>query len=389
MGDDTSVLRVLSIDGGGTRGIYAAEYLRILISDAAKRVGVEPATLDPGKAFHLIVGTSTGGIVACALAMGRPLDRVVQLYREHAAKIFPERIPSIPADQPFVTLRHPLQSSRKIKLLWRFTRKRNELNRRGRVALQSALEAEFGDETFLGLWKSRRIALCLPAVNVEKASAWIFKTPHLDGSRGRDDNCRLVDACMATTAAPIYRSLAAVPSGDSELDTNIFVDGGLWANNPVLVALVEALRMRDSCDRPIEVYSMGTCAQRGGDCLSLEEVDQGPIYWQFGGKAATLGMDAQSHAYDYVARFLAKSLPGKCSVFRFRGDTPPASLLPYLSLDEASPAGLSELVKQARHDADFTRSKANDPNEPESRFLPKFLSAIAETRMVPKAKMCS
>ncbi len=73
--------RVLSLDGGGMRGTYTATYLDRVASTFAKRRGLE--ALDIGAAFDLIVGTSTGGIIASALAKGVPLSDVVTLYQEH------------------------------------------------------------------------------------------------------------------------------------------------------------------------------------------------------------------------------------------------------------------------------------------------------------------
>lgn len=82
--------RVLSLDGGGMRGIYTAAFLSRLTDQFARLRG-EPA-LDLGRGFDLITGTSTGAIVGCALAIGRPISEVVALYREHGPKIFPHRI---------------------------------------------------------------------------------------------------------------------------------------------------------------------------------------------------------------------------------------------------------------------------------------------------------
>jgi len=85
-------LRVLSLDGGGMRGVYAATYLGELAEAFARKRHTAP--LDVGKGFDLIVGTSSGGVVACALAAGVPLREVVALYREHGAAIFPMKLPT-------------------------------------------------------------------------------------------------------------------------------------------------------------------------------------------------------------------------------------------------------------------------------------------------------
>src|SRR5690348_14799412 len=82
--------RVLSLDGGGTRGIYTAAFLDRLVTQFARTRNVE--SLDLGKGFDLITGTSTGAIVGCALAVGQPMGGIVKMYRDHGRQIFPHRI---------------------------------------------------------------------------------------------------------------------------------------------------------------------------------------------------------------------------------------------------------------------------------------------------------
>ena len=79
--------RVLSLDGGGMRGIYTATFLARLTGQFSRIRG--EAALDLGRGFDLITGTSTGAIVGCALAIGRPMADIVGLYREHGPKDFP------------------------------------------------------------------------------------------------------------------------------------------------------------------------------------------------------------------------------------------------------------------------------------------------------------
>ena len=92
MTSSRQAFRVLSLDGGGMRGTYTATYLDRVASTFAQRRGVE--ALDIGAAFDLIVGTSTGGIVACALAKGVPLSEVVTLYQEQGPQIFTQPLPT-------------------------------------------------------------------------------------------------------------------------------------------------------------------------------------------------------------------------------------------------------------------------------------------------------
>src|SRR5580658_11200872 len=84
--------RVLSLDGGGMRGTYTATYLDRVAATFAKRRGV--SALDIGGAFDLIVGTSTGGIIACALVAGVPLSEIVALYSQHGQAIFSRPLPT-------------------------------------------------------------------------------------------------------------------------------------------------------------------------------------------------------------------------------------------------------------------------------------------------------
>ena len=75
--------RVLSLDGGGMRGIYTAAFLARLM-DQFGRIRSEP-TLDLGRGFDLITGTSTGAIVGCALAVGRPMSPRLHSMPEKSA----------------------------------------------------------------------------------------------------------------------------------------------------------------------------------------------------------------------------------------------------------------------------------------------------------------
>ena len=204
--------RVLSIDGGGMRGLYTTSYLAALSKRYEATRGMD--RLDIGQGFDLIAATSTGGIIGCCLAAGVALESVSDLYRRYGPRIFPVKLPR--------GLSIGLVSQ---------TFLRRRYNAAGAAALQEALEGVLGELTVSAMWNDRGIALAIPAVEMSTHKAWVFKTPHLKNSRHRDDGYRLVDVCLAATAAPIYRSMAHLENPDTD-GGHVFVDGGLWANNP-------------------------------------------------------------------------------------------------------------------------------------------------------------
>lgn len=320
------------------RGTYTATYLDRVAGTFAQRRGI-PA-LDIGAAFDLIVGTSTGGIIACALVAGVRLGDIAELYSEHGPKIFSRPLPS-----GFLGAVNDM-------------RVRTAAVASGAQALQQVLIEKLGDKTLGQIYAERGIALAIPAVEMSQHRGWVFKTPHLSATTNhRDDNYALVDVCLATSAAPIFRALAAIdhPEGNTG-GFNVFVDGGLWANNPVLVGLTEALDMTLP-GQEIHIFSLGTCPLPAGEQIAKPGVNRGLPGWKFGGDVAGLAIDAQQFAFDHMAKKLARHVNRQCTVIRFPSEKVPAALIPYLGLDETRPEAVQALINQARTDADMTNSK--------------------------------
>jgi hypothetical protein len=193
----------------------------------------------------------------------------------------------------------------------------------------------------------------------------------------------LVDVCLATTAAPVYRSLATVdhPDTNSRL-FNVFVDGGLWANNPVLVGLIDALDLTKP-GQEIHIFSLGTCPLPAGEQIPKSGVNRGLPGWKFGGEAANLAVDAQQFSFDHMAKKLARHVDRKCTVIRFPSDKVPAALIPYLGLDETRPEAINALINQARTDADMTNSRcAYADTDPEAALICALFNS-APTRSDP------
>lgn len=345
--------RVLSLDGGGMRGIYTAAFLGRLTDQFARIRG--EAALDLGRGFDLITGTSTGAIVGCALAIGRPMTEVARLYREQGPKIFPHRIAG------------------KRSALYRASQG-TRFVRKGDMALRAALKDVLDDVTMIDVFEGRGISLAIPAVLMSEHRAWVFKKTPKSGVR--DDLYPLVDVCMATSAAPIYRSLAAIddpnaPDGAKQ----VFADGGLWANNPIMVGLVDALTVAPP-EQPIEIYSLGTCPRPEGDHLDAESAHRSMLDWSLGADVAPLSISAQEFAFDHMARLLTNAISSCGRLIRrvrFPNKPVPASMMPYLALDDTRPEAMDRLVGQANTDADLTKSACDDPNNNDGQMIRRLM----------------
>lgn len=327
------VFRVLSIDGGGMRGYYSAAYLDELSNLAAKRFGHEE--FDIGKQLQMVVGTSTGAIVGAGLVTGMSVDRIMSFYSTYGKQIFPQQLPST--------------------CLGFLGHRRKKLNKQGETALRNALVEAFGKMTIGEVFKKRKLAFIVPAVNATTHCGWVFKTPHNQDSNHRDDDYSLVDVCLASSAAPVYRSLAALKQPGKSNTKDMFVDGGLWANNPVLVALSEALRLT-APDQSIEIFCLGTSPAAAGTVLDSSKPHWGVIDWRFGGRALELSLDAQSSIFDYLAESFSGHLNRPVKIIRLPQRKPSASQAELLGLDCTSTASLDLMRQLASGAADDTNS---------------------------------
>lgn len=346
MGDLSTLppFRVLALDGGGIRGLYTATLLDILFkyfaqeSDEQERTGL-------GKRFDLIAGTSTGGILAMGLAADIPLKTIISLYINEGLSIFPQRN-CLPAAG--------------WRLYWWLLRFRKSPSAK-HEALRKQLTSIFGDATIGDIYKQYNIALCLPAVDAKTQKPVILKTPHHEKFK-RDYKRKAVDACMATSAAPFYFPMAALPRSEAA-GHDVFVDGGLWANNPVLVGLVEALLLAKEGQK-IQIISVGTCNPPEGQSYSIDECRRGALCWGLGSKALTLSLDAQALGHAFIAQQIATQLRTPCEIVRLPSTPPSVADTPHFGLDKAYPRALELLQNKAVDDAKVlqSRHRAKDPD---------------------------
>lgn len=314
------------------RGLYTATLLEQLARKFDIDRAKNPKELDVGRGFDLIVGTSTGGILACALAAGFSPKRVVEFYRTYGPKIF----------------RHPTPRGW-LGLAW-FAATHLFRPANDGQALRDGLVEIFGDETIGQVYARRGIRLCIPTIDVDRHTPVVIKTGHLD-KKQRDDTISLVDACLATSAAPIVLPLARISIDDTMRTTT---DGGLWSNSPILVALIEALNVCGKCD--IEILSVGTCPPPVGTFVAREKTNRGLFGWRFGVGIVETSLDVQSSAAGYAFAQLHSHLRVKATLVRLKQTPPSQDHQRLIGIDRADSDAMDALQRLATGDAELAHS---------------------------------
>lgn len=236
--------QILSLDGGGIKGLFSVAVLAALERDLGVKI------VDH---FDLIAGTSTGGIIALALGAGKSPAEIVQFYIHEGPNIF---------------RRGPLSSFRSLFA--------TRYDPRG---LENALKSSFGD----ALLGSSRKRLLIPSYDLDSDDIHIFKTRHHERLT-RDHRHPLWKIALATSAAPTYfpayRGIEHVR----------LIDGGVWANNPAVLAIIEANRALNVSFDCMKLFSLGTTdpVSRRGDGL-----DRGGK-WHWREQAISIVLRAQS-----------------------------------------------------------------------------------------------
>jgi patatin-like phospholipase/acyl hydrolase len=219
--------RILSIDGGGIKGVLPAAFLACLEETSGKRI------IDH---FDLLAGTSTGGIVALGLGVGLTAREILEFYETEGPGIFGQRLGRLTLLKLIaLRFRGRVRSARRLLF-----------SKYEPSALHNALEKAFGPR-ILG---DSRTRLLIPAFDRQRREVHVFKTSH-DERFVFDWKQRAVDVALATAAAPTYLPSHRLSNGVSLLD------GGIWANNPTGIAAVEAIGVLGWPKNSIYILSIG------------------------------------------------------------------------------------------------------------------------------------
>ena len=213
------MFRVLSLDGGGIKGAFTAAVLASFEADTKSKI------IDH---FDLIAGTSTGGILAIGLALGLSAEELLNFYRERGPRIFPAT-----------------------SLIERTAGTFRQIFRGPKIS-QGTLRQELVEILHDRKFGEAQCRLVIPSYDAMSGRIYVFKTAH-DPRLRYDVEAPAVDVALATSAAPTYFAAAPFPTHRD----GSYVDGGVWANCPALVAVTEATAILKQPLSNIDVLSIG------------------------------------------------------------------------------------------------------------------------------------
>ncbi|HYL35442.1 MAG TPA: CBASS cGAMP-activated phospholipase [Bryobacteraceae bacterium] len=276
------MVRILSIDGGGIRGIIPA----MLLAEIEARTGQPIAKL-----FDLVAGTSTGGILALGLTIPRcqrapvyTAQRFVELYEHEGARIFSR------------------------SLLWTiFAIDNFTLKKYSSRGIEQVLEEYFGDSRL----RDAVTDVLVTSYEIGRRFPFFFRSAK---ARQRPDYDFLTrDVARATSAAPSYFEPMKLATGTNSDYYNL-IDGGVFANNPAACALVEARTTHRDADYLL--VSLGTGSLTRTLPLALAKY-WGAVRWVK--PLLDIVFDGVSSTVDYQMQQILPDLTGQCQrYYRFQ-----------------------------------------------------------------------
>lgn len=298
IGKEDFMFRILSLDGGGIKGAFTASVLAALEESTGRSV------IDH---FDLITGTSTGGILAIGLGLGLSAREICNFYAKKGASIFPNT-----------------------SLVQRTRGKLRQLSRPkySHSVLREALVEVLGARKF----GESNCRLVIPTYDAIAGRIFLLKTAH-HASFKYDVNAPAVDVALATSAAPTYFAAAPFP----EHSDASYVDGGVWANNPVMVGIIEAVAFLGVPLEKIDVFSIGTTSTPFN---IAQHRNAGIAQWNAG--LVELMFSSQMDAAQAQAKLLLNDRLHRINVSAKEGE---------FSLDGSNPEKIQQLINLGRGEA--------------------------------------
>ncbi len=330
MSISSSDVKILSLNGGGVRGLFTINVLAEIERIIEQKTGQKDVKI--GEYFDLITGTSIGGILALGLAAGKSARELEAVFREQAPLIFPPRRSWVNKFRAAFSPRYRSQP------------------------LFNAVANMIGTKTTFDDLDRR---VMIPTVNLSTGKPQFFKTPH-NPMFNRDGRIALIDAAMATSAAPTYFK----PHHCKVLDA-YFADGGLVANNPSFIALHEVFRDMES-DFPdvtvsnVKILNIGTLGEEYTVSPTALEAKRNNGYfglWGLGERLVLTTMTANQQLHKAMLERELRSHSASDN-YVYLDDTVPNEAASDITLDNARPGSLRNLASRGKQLAtnEFTKN---------------------------------
>ncbi len=275
------MFRILSIDGGGLRGFIPLQIIKDLETRTGKSIH---------ESFDLIAGTSTGGLIACGLTYASngidrkyTTDQLLETYRQKGELIFPPFVARKSIFSPLADLKRTKHSN---------------------VGLDTVITELFGSDHL----DKCITPVLIPAYDIRSSEPLLFSSRagrQPDSLKRR--NPRIQDVLKATTAAPTYlpsHSFKSLDGSGAHKNIVTAIDGGVFANNPSLLAIQEALGAeKDFYPTPaksmkdIALFSIGTGHHMFD--YAKEDTSEWGVY-QWGSRIFDLMTYASSQSVDSI-----------------------------------------------------------------------------------------
>lgn len=241
--DSKKTVKILSFDGGGTRGYLQCKFLQRFCQQAN--------ITDLSKEFDVIAGSSVGAINSVAFASGMTPETMLQFFREKTPWIFTIRSAqdvallsnnaSTPSNKP-----NALQRVSMLLASDPFYKSVSEHSNYGNVRLKTEITNIFGDR----LLSSLEPAVLITSHNYSRGYPISFTNVDYAPIKHKAENIKIVDALMSSTSAPIYfPSYPIQLSADTEEQADNLIDGGLFQNNPTILAYTMARNLFPNAKR--------------------------------------------------------------------------------------------------------------------------------------------
>ena len=291
--------KILAIDGGGIKGLYSSTILQKFEKTFTTKIGDH---------FDMICGTSTGGLIALGLSKGVSANEISELYATHGKNIFPKK-----------------RNKWYRQVLWRGKYENTYLKK---------VLTDLYEKTTIGELNN---LVCIPSYCITNGTPRVFKYNH--GELTRDSEIPIIDVALATSAAPTYLPIYNIETDNDKQ----YIDGGVWANNPTLVGLVEALKFFVGEDKEydaVDILSVSSLVRTSGKPTNWSN---NRSFYGWKDELPNIPLRAQSHFTDYFMKTLSEKQGSDINYVRITSATVSDDQAKYIELDNVSEQSITLL----------------------------------------------